>query len=89
MKKNMLTIMAAFIAITGTSFAAEKAVAVNPAGLLKERCSICHSSWRIKSAKKTAQEWEVTVTRMMGKGVKLTAEEKKSLLEYLAKTYKR
>ena len=89
MKKNMLTIVAAIIVITGTSFAAEKAVAVNAAGLIKERCSICHSSLKIKSAKKTAKEWEVTVTRMMGKGVKLSAEEKKSLLDYLAKTYKR
>jgi cytochrome c5 len=55
--------------------------------LLNERCTKCHSLGRVTSAKKTAADWENTVTRMVGKGASLTSEEQKVLVEYLAKTY--
>ncbi len=58
------------------------------ATLLETRCSVCHSADRPKQAKKTADQWNQTVTRMMGKGAKLTEAEKTVLLDYLAKTYK-
>lgn len=58
------------------------------AALLEERCSVCHPSSRPKSKAKTPEQWEQTVTRMMGKGAKLSDEEKKTLVEYLGKTYK-
>ena len=58
------------------------------ATLLEQRCSVCHPSARPKGAKKTPEQWEATVTRMMGKGAKLSAEEKKVLLDFLSKTYK-
>ena len=58
------------------------------AALLEERCSVCHPSSRPKSKAKTPEQWEQTVTRMIGKGAKLTDEEKKTLVDYLSKTYK-
>ncbi len=58
------------------------------AALLEQRCSVCHPSARPKSKQKTPEQWEATVTRMMGKGAKLVPEEKKELLDYLSKTYK-
>ena len=58
------------------------------ASLLEERCSVCHPSARPKSKQKTPEQWEATVTRMMGKGAKLTEKEKQVLVEYLSKTYK-
>jgi cytochrome c2 len=58
------------------------------ATLLDQRCSVCHPSARPKAAKKTPEQWEATVTRMMGKGAKLSVEEKKLLLDHLSKTYK-
>ena len=58
------------------------------ATLLEQRCSVCHPSARPKSKQKTPEQWEATVTRMMGKGAKLTAEEKQILVDYLSKTYK-
>ena len=39
------------------------------------------------TAKKTAEEWGKTVTRMVSKGAKLTNEEQQVLVDYLAKTY--
>jgi cytochrome c5 len=68
---------------------------VSPAGastqdgatLLETRCSTCHSADRAKQAKKTHDQWDQTVTRMIGKGAQLTAAEKTVLVDYLAKTY--
>jgi hypothetical protein len=58
------------------------------ATLLEQRCSVCHPSARPKSKQKTPEQWDATVTRMMGKGAKLTPEEKQILVDYLSKTYK-
>ena len=58
------------------------------ANLLEERCSVCHPSARPKSKQKTPEQWEITVNRMMGKGARLSEEEKTTLLDYLSKTYK-
>lgn len=58
------------------------------AALLEQRCSVCHPSSRPKSKLKTPEQWEATVTRMMGKGAKLTTDEKQVLVDYLSKTYK-
>ena len=58
------------------------------ATLLDQRCSVCHSSDRPKSKKKTPEEWNATVTRMIGKGAKLSPDEKQVLVDYLSKTYK-
>jgi cytochrome c5 len=63
------------------------ALALDGATLLETRCSICHSADRAKQARKTQEQWDQTVTRMIGKGAKLTEAEKAALVEYLAKTY--
>lgn len=55
--------------------------------LLTDRCTKCHTIEKVTSAKKSASEWENTVTRMVGKGAKLTSDEKQTLVAYLAKTY--
>jgi len=57
------------------------------AALLEERCTICHSLDRVTSASKTRQEWEQTVTRMVGKGARLNADEQEILISYLTETY--
>jgi cytochrome c5 len=76
----------AFLTFTGAAFAADKTFAGTE--LLESRCSVCHDSAWAKGAKKNAEQWETTVTRMMGKGAKLSGAEKKTLVSYLAKAYK-
>lgn len=88
MKKIMLTAVAASIGFTLPSFAAQQPPAPDGAQLLEQRCSVCHASSRAKKAKKTAKEWQATVARMMDKGAKLSEQEKKILVDYLATTYK-
>ena len=88
MKTSPVLVLAAIIATSGLSFAAEKSKAEDGAELLDQRCSVCHPSARPKGVKKSAEQWEATVTRMMGKGAKLSADEKTTLVEHLTKTYK-
>jgi hypothetical protein len=60
---------------------------IDAANLLETRCSVCHSPDRAKQATKTHDEWDQTVTRMIGKGAQLTEEENTVLVDYLTKTY--
>jgi len=55
--------------------------------LFESKCSACHSTDRPKSKKKDKAEWEQTVQRMKKNGAKLTDDEVKAIVEYLAKTY--
>lgn len=86
MKKSLSFL--AVISLLGFAGAAVAAPALDGAKLLEERCSVCHKSDRPKAAKKSMADWDKTVSRMMGKGAKLSESEKKALVEHLAKTYK-
>lgn len=63
------------------------APAVDSAALVNSRCSTCHNLDRVKAAKKTPAQWKENVTRMVGKGAKLNADEQAAVVDYLAKTY--
>jgi mono/diheme cytochrome c family protein len=67
--------------------ASSDSTSLDGAALLETRCSVCHSADRATRASKTLEEWDVTVTRMINKGARLTEAEKSVLLDYLAKTY--
>ena len=55
--------------------------------LLQERCTVCHSLGRVEQAQKTREGWNLTVSRMVGKGAQLNEDEQAVLVEYLAETY--
>lgn len=85
MRILLLSLVIAF-AISGSGIAATQAETGDT--LLKNRCSVCHSPARAESAQKTRDQWETTVTRMIGKGAQLSSDEKATLVDYLSKTYK-
>ena len=58
------------------------------AALLEERCGGCHSTSIPKNSRKSASEWRICIERMIGKGARLSVEEKRSLIEYLSRVYK-
>jgi cytochrome c5 len=75
-----------------TEAPAEEAPTAQPpagdgAALLEERCTDCHGLDRTTSARKTREEWEQTVVRMVGKGAQLTKDEQAVLIDYLTATY--
>jgi len=57
--------------------------------LLNERCTQCHNLDRVKTAKRSQDEWRTTVQRMMSKGAVLTPIEVNTLVKYLADTFKK
>jgi len=60
----------------------------NGAALLESKCAVCHPSSKVKVLKRNPAQWDNIVTSMVKRGAKLSPEEKKSLVDYLAKTYK-
>ncbi len=56
------------------------------ADLLKSRCGRCHP-FDVKKNHTTKEEWEQTVTKMMGKGAVLNNDEKGVLVDFLVKYY--
>jgi len=87
MKKKAanLSIVAALLAVPGCSSTKST---IDAARLLEERCGVCHTTDFPKKARKSRSDWEENVTRMMAKGAKLSPEEKKALVKYLAKHYR-
>ncbi len=63
-------------------------VAPDGKALVGERCTVCHDTARIQSAKKTAADWQSTVARMKGKGAKLNDAETTVVTSYLSATFK-
>ena len=55
--------------------------------LLQERCTVCHNLNLVTSAHKTTDQWTATVEKMVGNGAQLNAQEKQTLVDYLAQTY--
>ena len=56
--------------------------------LMQTRCTVCHSSDRITSAHKTADQWKATVDHMISNGAQLSSQEEQTLINYLAQNYK-
>lgn len=84
----MIKSAAAILAISLTAATAHAAMFTNGATLLESKCAVCHPSSKVKVLKRTSAQWDAIVTSMMKRGAKLTPEEKKSLVDYLAQTYK-
>jgi cytochrome c5 len=66
---------------------AEEPPAIDGVTLLEERCTQCHGLERTTQKRKTREEWEKTVVRMVNSGANLTEDELEILIDYLAETY--
>ena len=67
------------------SFAFSIAYAENPSpmGILEKKCYTCHNINIVLKAKKTADEWEATLDRMIGYGATIDKDERAILMEFL------
>lgn len=59
----------------------------SPEELVEERCSECHALTTVKVARKTNEEWEATVERMVELGARLSDEQAQEVVDYLSETY--
>jgi cytochrome c5 len=60
------------------------AAPIDPAALIEDRCTVCHSIDQIKIARKTAAEWEKAVDTMIGRGAQLNPDERTAVIRYLS-----
>jgi len=72
---------------TAAPAATEVPTTLDGKSLLEARCTVCHDLGRVMRARKTEAEWKVTVSRMVGKGAKLTQAEQEQVIQYLAEAY--
>jgi hypothetical protein len=68
--------------------ASESETTLSGEQLLQDRCAECHNLGRVESARKTPEQWEKTLQRMVSKGTRLDEQEFAVLLGYLAENYK-
>ena len=85
MKRCVMTSIAASLVVAGTAAAGVFSSGPN---LLEARCAVCHPSSKVKVLKRSPGQWDAIVSGMMKRGAKLSVDEKKTLVDYLAKTYK-
>ncbi|MDB5353219.1 MAG: cytochrome c, mono- and diheme variant family [Planctomycetota bacterium] len=64
-----------------------EARAVRGRQLLQNDCFLCHTAEIISSQRLTPEQWKAEITKMVGWGAPVTAEEHPVLLDYLSKTY--
>jgi len=55
--------------------------------LLNDRCTVCHTLDRVRSASKTHAGWTATVEGMIQRGAQLGDQEQEVLVDYLAEMY--
>lgn len=87
MKKQAaaVTAVAALLAASGCN---RVDTSIDAAALLEARCGGCHKVDIPKNARKSKSEWQQCVTRMIAKGARLSTDEKKALVHYLARVYR-
>ena len=55
--------------------------------LIEEKCSACHKTSVIYKQKRSLEEWERVIFGMKARGLKITPDEEKAVLEILLKHY--
>lgn len=55
--------------------------------LVEERCVGCHTLSIVEASRKTRQEWEETVDRMIATGARLNDRQAEEVIDYLSETY--
>ncbi len=55
--------------------------------ILLNTCTMCHDLGRIKTARRTAEEWEETLNSMLNEGAPLSEPEFHTIHAYLSKNY--
>jgi hypothetical protein len=58
-----------------------------PAQVVEERCVGCHALSIVENSRKSPEEWEATVTRMVQLGAKLNDKQAEAVIDYLGETY--
>ncbi len=66
---------------------AQGSSSLDGAGLLQDRCNVCHSANIVTRFRGTSSEWKQVVDIMISQGAQLSPDEEQTLVNYLAQTY--
>jgi mono/diheme cytochrome c family protein len=84
MRNVFLTLAGGALALTALPAAAQAPAAPNPGrDLVAGKCFQCHTDSMFRDGRQDARAWEATIYRMVGRGGLWTAEEIKSMADYL------
>ena len=88
------------ILIAGTAVAQKNAVTPHPSdpvtakssahqgdadfALVQSHCSSCHTLDQVTAARKSSDEWDETMDRMVDHGMQITPEDRKRITDYLS-----
>lgn len=81
-----ILLFGSFLVSCGTSNTSS-GTALDGQSLMQERCSVCHSLDRVTTAHKTADQWTITIERMISHGAQLNVQEEQTLITYLTANY--
>ena len=57
------------------------------ADIVQTRCSLCHGVDRVVTVKRTPAQWTAILNRMVYYGAPITADQQKTVFDYLSKNY--
>ena len=63
------------------------AMALDGQVIVEGKCTACHSTDRIKSARKSAGDWAIQVDKEINRGAQLNSDERNAVIQYLAANY--
>lgn len=72
---------------SSTSSSSSSSGPLDGKALLEQRCTVCHDISGITRLHGTSSQWAGLVDQMIRRGAKLNAQEKQTLIDYLAQTY--
>lgn len=88
--RRIIFFLAAAAALTWTLpvLGADEKAPTDAKALFEAKCGVCHSVDRPKGKKKTREDWEKTVNRMIkNNGARVSDDEAKAIIDYLSKNY--
>ncbi len=63
----------------------ESSITKIDADLIKQRCTACHSTNRIYKTRRTAEEWNAIIERMIRDGARLEPGDKEEIISFLTR----
>ena len=84
MRWMIVALALAAVMASGCATQTNTATTTDPAALVRERCTKCHSLDRIKNAQHDEAAWAATVARMKVKGAQVSDTEAAAIATFLA-----
>jgi hypothetical protein len=83
----MVLLTSTLLTACASSTSSSSSAPLDGQALLQQRCTVCHDISGISRMHGTSSQWAGLVNQMVRRGAQLNAQEKQTLIDYLAQTY--